>query len=102
VRLFVSDRLSWPRRLRCAAALLVMRPSAQALRLPAMGRPVSVCVGAVAAIGLLAVYPPHWTLGDRRRSRGGGRYHHSSEPLVRHARLRLERRVPIIDPMRRR
>jgi len=40
-----------------------MRPSEQALRLRSIGQPVLVCVGAVAAIGLVALDVPRWTLG---------------------------------------
>jgi hypothetical protein len=53
------DHVGWA----AGAALLVMRPSEQALRLCSIGRPVSVCVGAVAAIGLVALHVPRWTLG---------------------------------------
>ena len=53
------DHVGWA----AGAALLVMRPSEQALRLRSIGRPVSVCVGAVAAIGLVALDVPRWTLG---------------------------------------
>ena len=51
------DHVGWA----ATAALLVMRPSEQALRLRSVGRPVSVCVGAVAAIGLVALHLPRWT-----------------------------------------
>jgi uncharacterized membrane protein YccC len=53
------DHVGWA----AGAALLVLRPSEQALRLRSIGRPVSVCVGAVAAIGLAALDVPRWTLG---------------------------------------
>jgi hypothetical protein len=52
------DYVGWA----AAAALLVMRASEQALRLRSIRRPVSVCVGAVAAIGLVALDVPRWTL----------------------------------------
>ena len=48
------DHVGWA----AAAAMLVMRPSSPALRLRALGRPVSVCVGAAAAIGIVAVSAP--------------------------------------------
>ena len=48
------DHVGWA----AAAALLVMRPSTETLRLRALGRPVSVCVGALAAITLLQLQVP--------------------------------------------
>ena len=53
------DHVGWA----AAAALLVMRPSESTLELRAIGRPVSVLVGAAAAIGLVALATPRWALG---------------------------------------
>jgi Fusaric acid resistance protein-like len=52
------DHVGWA----TAAALLVMRPEAGVLTLRAVGRPVSVGVGAVVAIALLTLRAPDWLI----------------------------------------
>jgi uncharacterized membrane protein YccC len=52
------DHVGWA----TAAALLVMRPEAGVLTLRAIGRPVSVAVGAMVAIALLALPAPDWLI----------------------------------------
>ena len=52
------DHVGWA----TAAALLVMRPETGVLTLRAIGRPVSVGVGAVVAIMLLTVRAPDWLI----------------------------------------
>jgi hypothetical protein len=47
------DHVGWA----CAAALLVMRPSAEMQRLRSAGRPLAVAVGALAAIALVRLDP---------------------------------------------
>jgi hypothetical protein len=44
----------------CAAALLVMRPTAEMQRLRSVGRVIAVAIGALAAIGLVRLAPPAW------------------------------------------
>ena len=51
---FHFDRVGWA----AAAALMVMRPAPSTLRLRAIGRPVSVFVGALVAIGLVELAVP--------------------------------------------
>ena len=50
------DHVGWA----TAAALLVMRPEGDVLSIRAIGRPVSVCVGALVAIALLTLRAPGW------------------------------------------
>jgi uncharacterized membrane protein YccC len=45
------DHVGWP----TAAALLVMRPAKEMQQLRSIGRPISVCVGALVAIGLIEI-----------------------------------------------
>ncbi|WP_345384119.1 FUSC family protein [Pseudonocardia yuanmonensis] len=52
------DHVGWP----TAAALLVMRPGQAQLELRAIGRPVSVMVGALAAVALVSGHAPPWLL----------------------------------------
>jgi hypothetical protein len=49
------EHVGWP----TAAALLVMRPAGKTLELRALGRAASVCAGAAATIGFLALHPSH-------------------------------------------
>ena len=44
----------------CAAALLVMRPTAEMQRLRSVGRILAVAIGALLAIGLVRLGPPAW------------------------------------------
>ena len=44
----------------CAAALLVMRPTAEMQLLRSVGRIIAVAIGALAAIGLVRLGPPAW------------------------------------------
>jgi uncharacterized membrane protein YoaK (UPF0700 family) len=45
------DHVGWP----TAAALLVMRPVKEMQQLRSIGRPISVCLGALVAIGLIEI-----------------------------------------------
>lgn len=52
--IFDFDHVGWA----CAAALLVMRPTADMQRLRSVGRIIAVFAGAVAGVGLVRVSPP--------------------------------------------